>query len=371
MQGSSTSLYARLTAPLLFFTLVLLLVYFVQEVLKPLCFAGLFAVLLTAPCNLFEKAGFSRGIAALISLILALVFFIVVFYFISTSVISFQEDLPVLISRITQALHELEKWATRKFDVSSEKMHEIIDSITNSILPSTSYIVTTVTRVSTIFFISIMVMIYTFLMLLYRSLIVRFIVSLFKEQYSKRIYGVFTKTRYVIKGYIGALFIEMLIIATVNSVGFLILGVRYALLLGIISAIFNIIPYLGIFMACVLTAFITFTTNSLSTVTGAIIMLIIVHMIDSNILMPKIVGSRIKLNALATIIGVVTGTALWGIPGTFLAVPIMAILKVIFEDIESFKPFALFMGDDAKAHSSSKRVVRKIADTFTAGKEKK
>ena len=86
-------------------------------------------------------------------------------------------------------------------------------------------------------------------------------------------------------------------------------------------------------------------------------------MIDSNILMTKIVGSKVKLNALATIIGVVFFSALWGLVGTFLAIPIMAILKVIFDDIEAFRPFAVIMGDDTSVKSASKPVFRKIAAT--------
>jgi predicted PurR-regulated permease PerM len=92
-------------------------------------------------------------------------------------------------------------------------------------------------------------------------------------------------------------------------------------------------------------------------------------MIDSNVLMTKIVGSKVKLNALATIIGVVFFSALWGLIGTFMAIPIMAILKVIFDDVPAFHPFAIIMGDDAAVQSASKPVFRKIAATVS--KEKK
>ncbi|MFL5773670.1 MAG: AI-2E family transporter, partial [Flavisolibacter sp.] len=134
-----------------------------------------------------------------------------------------------------------------------------------------------------------------------------------------------------------------------------------ALLLGVIGAILNIIPYLGIFMACILSTLITLTTNSPSTVVWVIVSLIIIHMLDSNILMPRIVGSKVKINALATIVGIITGSALWGIPGTFMAVPIMAVMKVAFEEIDPFRPFAILMGDDVTVTSMSRPVLHKIA----------
>jgi predicted PurR-regulated permease PerM len=92
-------------------------------------------------------------------------------------------------------------------------------------------------------------------------------------------------------------------------------------------------------------------------------------MLDSNILMPRIMGSKVKLNALATIVGIITGTALWGIPGTFMAVPIMAMMKVVFEEVEPFRPFAILMGDDSEVKSLSKPVFKRIAGSVVRKKK--
>jgi predicted PurR-regulated permease PerM len=335
-----------------------------QGILKPLAFASLLAILLISPSRFFEKAGFPRGIAALISLLLAFVVFFIIFYFLSTSIISFKQDLPLLLQRLSDAMVDLEKWAQKKFHISTEKMQEFVNTSTNDALPSASYIInTTLTTVSSGIFLTIIIFIYTFLLLLYRSLIVKFFCSLMAKEHTERIHTVLGKIRYMIKSYIVGLFIEMAVVAALNAAAFFMLGVRYALLLAIISAIFNIIPYLGIFMACVLSVLITFTTDSSSTVIGVIISLIVIHMIDSNILMPKIVGSKVKLNALATIIGVITVSALWGIPGTFLAVPIIAVLKAIFEEVDGMQPFAMVMGDDEDVKSVSKPVIRRIRNS--------
>ncbi|MEO6071466.1 MAG: AI-2E family transporter [Chitinophagaceae bacterium] len=362
MQAGSTR--GQFTNSLIAVIIVLFILYWGQGIFKPLAFSCLLAVLLISPSHLFEKAGLPRGIAALLSLLLAFVVFFVIFYFLSTSIISFKKDLPLLLERLDEAVKELEVWAQKKFHISTERMQDFVNSSTNDALPSASYIVnTTLTTVSSGIFITIIIFIYTFLLLLYRGLIVRFFCSLMAKEHTTKILTIFSKIRYVIKSYIVGLFIEMVVVASLNMAAFFILGVRYALLLAIISAIFNIIPYLGIFMACVLSTLITFTTDSTSTVIGVIISLIIIHMIDSNILMPKIVGSKVKLNALATILGVIIISSLWGIPGTFLAVPILAVLKVIFEEVESMHPFALIMGDDDDVKSATKPVIRRIANS--------
>jgi len=363
MPNTTSSVYTKLAPPLLCFTLIVILMYLGEGVLKPICFAAILAILLITPCRIFERAGFARGIASLISLLLALMVFIVLFYFISNSIIQFRNDIPVLIERITDTLTTLELWAQKKFDISPQKMKDIVESTRTSVTPSTTYIINTITSVSSTVFMSIIIAIYTFLLLLYRGLIVQFFIDLFAKQHSETVYGIVNKTRYVIRSYIVGLFIEMLVVAAANCTAFFLLGVKYALLLGVIAAILNVVPYLGIFSACVLCTLITFTTNSASTVAGVIISLIIIHMIDSNILMAKIVGSKVKLNALASIMGVVFFSALWGIVGTFLAIPIMAILKVIFDDIAAFHPFAVIMGEDTSVKSASKPVLRKIAAT--------
>jgi predicted PurR-regulated permease PerM len=94
-------------------------------------------------------------------------------------------------------------------------------------------------------------------------------------------------------------------------------------------------------------------------------------MIDSNILSPRIIGSRVKINALASIVGVIMGSALWGLPGTFMAMPIIAIMKVVFEEIEPLRPFAILLGDDTEVKSISKPVINKIARSVSRKKTKK
>jgi predicted PurR-regulated permease PerM len=155
----------------------------------------------------------------------------------------------------------------------------------------------------------------------------------------------------------------MIVVAIAYCTALFIIGVKYALILGVIGAILNLIPYLGIFMACILTALITLTTNSPGKVIWVVIALLIIHLTDSNILMPRIVGHKVKLNALVTIIGVIIGSALWGIPGTFMAVPFMAIMKVIFEDVEPLQPFAIIMGEDISVTPVIPHALKKLSHT--------
>src|SRR5687768_3655739 len=161
MSDTNSSIYTKLAPPLLCFTLIIILMYVGQSVWKPIFLAGLLAILLISPSRFFEKAGFPRGIAALISLLLALLVFVVLFYFLSNSIIQFRNDLPVLIERIADAITQIELWAQKKFKISPQKMKDIVDSTRTSITPSTSYIINTITSVSSTVFMSIIIAIYT------------------------------------------------------------------------------------------------------------------------------------------------------------------------------------------------------------------
>jgi predicted PurR-regulated permease PerM len=131
-----------------------------------------------------------------------------------------------------------------------------------------------------------------------------------------------------------------------NSVALLILGIDYAILLGIVGALLNLIPYIGGLVAVALPMIIAVVTKS--TAWYALYVLAayyFIQLIDNNFIVPKIVASKVKINALFSIIVVIAGNALWGLPGMFLSIPLLAIVKVIFDHIEPLKPWGFLLGD--------------------------
>src|SRR6476620_9653425 len=190
--------------------MILALLYVGQEILKPIAFSALIALLLISPSRFFERQGFPRAVSALICLILALLVFIVVFYFISNSIASFRSDLPLMIQNIDESIHQLELWIQKTFDVSGTEVHQIVTNSTDKVLPSTSSIVNqTFTAVTGLFFLGIIIFIITFLLLLYRGLILLFFIRLFADEYTPKIQTIFSKIRLVIRSYIVGLMIEM------------------------------------------------------------------------------------------------------------------------------------------------------------------
>ena len=362
MTAEERPFYMKFSNGLIIVVLLLVLLHLGEHVLMPIAFAGLVSILLVTPCKLLEKWGLSRGLSALISLLLALIFFAFVFYFISSQVYAFKKDVPAVVNRLTVVVHDLQHWVQEKYHVSTEKIDDLMGSLTSQTV-AVSVFSSTFNTLSSVFLYTVLTILYTFLLLLYRRLIVQFFITSFTD-YPAQVYEVILKTRYVIKSYLVGIIIEMVIVAVLNITGFFILGVKYAFLLGVIAAILNLVPYLGIFIACLLSMLITFTTNSSGTVLGVAIVVVIVHLIDSNFLFPKIVGSKVKMNALATIFGVIVGETLWGIPGMILAIPIIAILKVIFEATKGMQPWSILLGDDLTVEITAKSAIKKLTKPF-------
>jgi predicted PurR-regulated permease PerM len=137
------------------------------------------------------------------------------------------------------------------------------------------------------------------------------------------------------------------IVAVCNSIGLVMLGIKYALFFGVLAAVLNIIPYIGMFTATLFTVLVTLTTSdNTSDIVWVIVVMYGIHILDVNILMPKIISSRLRINALISILGVIAGGALTGISGLFLSVPAVAMIKIICDQTDGLQAWGILLGDD-------------------------
>jgi len=347
MESSKYPFFLQFSLRLLSIVLLLLLAYLGEGILKPLAFAGIFTLGLIGPCAWLERRGFNRSWAAATCVLLGLILIGVVVSFLSTQVAGFREDIPHLKDQFNTAIIQLEQFLHERFDMQKNQMLDYIKQGEDNLLShSSSLLGSTVSAFTTTLLFTVLIPIYTFLMLIYRSQVSTFLQMVFDEKFHDRIALIMNNTKNVIRSYVGGLVIEMLIVAAINCIAMSILGIKYAILLGILAAIMNVIPYVGIFSAMAISGLITLSTNGPSEALITILILVGVHLLDSNVLLPKIVGSKVKLNALTTIVVVIIGEHLWGIPGMFLSVPITAILKVIFDDSFSMRHWGILLGEE-------------------------
>lgn len=345
---------ARLTYTLLSIILIIFIAHMGQSIIVPLIFSFLLAIMLLPFANFLEHKGWPRWLAALVSVFAFVLLLAAIFTLLGAQMSSFASDFPLLQKQLMRSVYSGQQWVWRHFRIDVVRQSNYVEKLAMGTLGSaTTFISSTVFSIGSLLVFCVFVMLYAFFLLLYRSLLLTFLVKLIKEQHRDKLLDIVAQTRYIIKSYVSGLMLEMLIVAILNCALFAVLGLRYGLLLGIMAAIFNLVPYLGIFTAIVISMIVTLTTGNLLGAVQVGLALFLVHLVDSNVLLPRIVGSKVKINALVTIIGVVLGNMLWGISGMFLAIPLIAIMKIIFERIDYLSAWAILLGDmphPKKAH---------------------
>jgi predicted PurR-regulated permease PerM len=339
--------YVRFTLVLLGLMLFVVCIYFLQSILIPLVFSVLLAVLLLPLCRFFERHKVPRVLSILLCIFIAIIVGGLIVYFISSQVAHFSEDIPKLKERLSAHLNSLHTWMEQKFHISTRKQIDWTnEKLQEQYKNSGKYMATTFNAITGIIIFLGLIPVYVYLFLYYRNLFIEFLIRVFRRENKNKVGDVLKETREMIQKYISGLLIEAVIVAILNSVGLLIVGLDYAILIGVIAAILNVIPYIGGLIAIVLAiAMALVTSESLLFPVLVVGVLLLVQLIDNNFLIPHVVGSKVSINALISIVVVIAGGALWGIWGMFLSIPFTAILKIIFDRIEGLKPLGLLLGN--------------------------
>jgi len=318
-----------------------------QAIIVPLIFATLIAILLNPFVNFLSRKGINRIIGITIVIFAVLILLLALAYFLGFQIASFSDSLAEFKQKFNLLTEDFINWIAETFKIDKLKINSWIAKIKGEGLTnSTRVIGQTAGAIGGLFVILFLMPVYIFLILFYKSLLLDFISQLFEKDKHKEVADVLGKTKSLIQSYLIGLLIEMVIVATLNSVGLFIIGIKYAILLGIIAAILNIIPYIGGIVAIGLTMSIAIAIKSPSSALWVFVAHLIVQFIDNYFIMPKIVASKVKINALVSIVVVLIGGALWGVAGMFLSIPLTAIIKVIFDRVEHLQPFGFLLGDN-------------------------
>lgn len=320
-----------------------------QSIIKPIIYAFLIAVLLRPIVLFFKvKLRFPHIIAVIVSVVFFIAFILSIFIFMSFQISDVISDFDKIGKNLNIHINNIQIYIRETFNISSKDQNIYINEITGDSMETGKEIIglTFISFTDSLLSL-ILVPIYTFLILLYRTHLLVFLSKLFKKENQTKLTEILGLIKVVVKSYILGLIFEMLIVSVLTSVGLMIIGVKYAILLGIITGLLNLIPYIGILFAGVLTIIVSLSGSAeLSMIFGVLIVNIVVQFIDNNILVPMVVSSKVEVNAFISIIGIIIGGAIAGISGMFLAIPIIAILKVIFDRIEALEPWGYLMGDD-------------------------
>ena len=352
--------YAKLAMVLLAIFLIFYGIYVGQEILTPLGFAFLFSILLR-PLEIFiTRCRVPKAGAILLSILFAVMLVYGIVDFISRQIASFMSDIPAIEKNLNTLWREIKQWGYQTFGVNYKQQDEMLESAKTGTIDSFGGSSQTFNLITASVLTLTLIPIYVFLFMYYRPMLLQFLVDLFKEEYGERVREVIREIKNVIQHFVVGLLIETGIVAAANTVGLLVIGAPYAALLGILGALLNMIPYIGGIVQLIFSALVIYSnTGSISLLIWSTTILLIVQFIDNNILVPWIIGNKVQLNSLISIIGVLIGGALAGIGGMFLSIPVLAICKVVFDRVDDLKPWGRLFGTDDNASKSYMKIPKR------------
>ena len=325
------------------------ILYMGKSILIPILMAFLIAVLLLPIVSfLNSKLRFPNVLSSTIAVILFVSLIIGILAFISYQISDIADDFAEIRKNIDIFIVDIQRYIRANFHVSLWEQRKYIEDVTqDSFKKGKETIGTTILSITDTILDLILIPIYTFLILLYRNHFILFLAKLFRKEYHTKLQEILSQIKGSVISYITGLIFEMIAVSVLTSIGLYFIGVKYAILLGIITGILNLVPYVGILVAGVLTILSSLTgTPELSLILGVIIVNIVVQIIDNNILVPLIINTKVQINAFVSIVGIIIGNQIGGIAGMFLAIPLLAILKIVFDRIETAEPWGYLMGDN-------------------------
>ncbi len=343
-----------------------------RDILVPLSFALFLGILLNPLVALLESWKIPKTWAIIISLLAGTLVIAGVGYFLSMEMSSFSDQLPVFKQKMTEFVSRTQKVVSEKLHIPIQKQTQFMDEAQTGMKPLIGRALGSVVGSLAVIF---LLPVYTFLFLYYKMLILDFLYDVFSEENLKDVSAVLKQVKTAIQSYMFGLLLEGLIVATLNTAALLLLGVKYAVLLGVLGALLNVLPFIGGILAIIPPLLIaTITKDGFHTQVGIIVSYIVIQFVDNHFLVPYIVSSKVKINALISIVVVLLGGAVWGVSGMFLSIPFIGVLKIIFDRVPELKPWGKLLGDEVpvfhKGQLRLKRQIQRILPKSKASKAK-
>lgn len=317
-------------------------------IIMPILMAFFLSIMLLPVYRVLKRWRLPEVLAILLPILSLLIILGGLIWFFSSQIQSLISDFPQIRKNINIHLTSLSEWVKGFTHYSTQQQIKFLDQQSNKFLSSTGNLLSGIlgSVSGTIVFFGLLP-IYIFLILSYKNLLLKFCIMWFGDKDIPKVKGSLKAIEDIIQSYLMGLIIQILYITVLLGGILLLVGIKHALLIGVLFALLNLIPYIGALIGNILGVMLTISSSQeLWPIFTVLIVIAAVQFLDNNILMPRIVGSKVKINSLIAILGIVIAGTLAGISGMFLALPIIAVLKIIFDRTEYFKQWGVLLSDD-------------------------
>lgn len=337
----------KVTVLIIFFIVLFYGLIEAQKFLVPILLGVLFSYLLYPIVNFLEKHRFPRILSNLIAIIIGGFIIFLAVKFLSSQFSVFTEDLPKIKEQASENLKDIRDNISASLGVSPYRFEKWGENFISNFFESSGEFFQSLFSATTSTIVRIGLMpVFVFFMLYYRNKFHDFIVAMVPDKQEEKSQRILNEVNLVAKKYMTGVFIVVIILSVLNSIGLSIIGLDYPVLLGVTAALFNFIPYFGTLIGAVfplLFAILAMPTPDYAL--WVLIYFVIIQFIENNILTPNITGGIVRLNPFITILSLILGSMIWGVAGMFLIVPFMAIIRIVFENISFLKPVGFLLSN--------------------------
>jgi predicted PurR-regulated permease PerM len=316
-----------------------IILYFGKTLFIPLFFGLLIAIIMHPICKWFEGHGCNKPVAITACLLIVTIIFAALLALLIWQLKVFSKDAPAILSRLQTVIQQLQQWLMDNVGATNDLQNNWIGKFTDSIggiLKSTLQ-----TTVNTLF-ILFLIPVYAALFMYHRKVFVQYLKLVTPAKFQGQLDAILQQVVHTYFNYIKGMILVYLIVGILNSIGLFALGVQHAILFGMLCAIMTIIPYIGIFISALLPISVVWMdTGNILYPLGVIGVFSFVQYLEANVIFPTVVGAQLNVSTLAMLIAIVAGGIMWGVAGMVLFIPMVAILKIISDNIEEWKPVNL------------------------------
>ena len=294
----------------------------------------------------FESKKIPKGLSILLCIIIFSGLVTGIIWLISWQISDLASESTDIENKVRKMISQAKEYIGTHFGISKKQQEKIITEQAEQNGAMLSNFGSSLTGFVVDF---ILMLVYIFLLMFYRSRIKTFILQLISSQQKKNTETIIHDIQKVSQQYITGLGMMIACLWIMYSIGFSIVGVKYAVLFAIICGLLEIIPFIGNLTGTLLAILMVIIQGGgAGMVLGVVITYLIVQFLQTYLLEPLVVGAEVNINPLFTIIILVVGELIWGIPGMVLAIPLLGIIKIICDHIPSLKPYGYLIGSDRK-----------------------
>lgn len=354
---------------LLLAVLITVVAYYGRNIFILLIFSIFLAMLMAPASNKFESWGMSRVFSTLLSVFIIIVAILIVMGLIYTQIAVLTDDLPTIQNKVEGSFSSMQDWVKNNFGINSDRQIAAIKEQLNNLLSNAGKFLTSlITGVVSVIGSSALVLVFTFLFLLNREKYENFFVMLYKDEQRVEVKAMISKISHISQQYLVGRMVSIVILTIFYFIGLLIIGIKNAFLLSAIAALVTFIPYVGPILGGMLPfTMALITEDTIGPAIWVVVVISLAQAFDNYIITPIFIGGSVNISPFFTIFILIVGGLLWGIAGVILFIPLLGMIKIIFDNYEGLQPYSYLIGDQ-KSDTAANDAWNKIKKKFKRNK---